>query len=302
MSRADKRNLLHSAVYSETLTGVLTTVENSSFSANRVNQRSGEWTIPCLSAFTRETRYEKFFFFLKFADRSWTHSHTIRAPTAFGSFGFFFFPWRLESTGDYLLLPSSPPISPAVQKRVYYSTVFSISITLYGHYYDPPARITTHAEIRWQGFSPGPRHPPPIPTHRIRKNALINSRGPVGARYYDPRPRVSARACDRYTTRYKIVGGDRGVHGSLDNPRGYIVRCGNARGRRAAAAAAAAVPAGFAGEFIADKFGLDRQRSWHGARFGCQQKYKSFIKDKEPPSQNFTLLSNYHRSGIYLRK
>lgn len=64
MSRADKRNLLRSAVYSETLTDVLTTIENSSFSANRVNQRSGEWTIPCLSAFTRGTRYEKFFFFV----------------------------------------------------------------------------------------------------------------------------------------------------------------------------------------------------------------------------------------------
>jgi len=54
-----------------------------------------------------------------------------------------------------------------------------------------------------------------------------------------------------------------------------------------------AVPAGFAGEFIADKFGLDRQRSWHKTRFGCQQKYKSFIKDKEPPSQtlHFTVIT-----------
>jgi len=52
-------------------------------------------------------------------------------------------------------------------------------------------------------------------------------------------------------------------------------------------------PAGFAGEFIADKFGLDRERSWHKTRFGCQQKYKSFIKDKEPPSRtlHFTVIT-----------
>lgn len=63
--------------------------------------------------------------------------------------------------------------------------------------------------------------------------------------------------------------------------------------RRSAAAAAAAVVAGSSGEFIADKFGLDRERSWHKTRFGCQQKYKSFIKDKEPPSQtlHFTVIT-----------
>lgn len=56
----------------------------------------------------------------------------------------------------------------------------------------------------------------------------------------------------------------------------------------------AALPAGFAAaNLLPISLAVDRQRSWHKTRFGCQQKYKSFIKDKEPPSQtlHFTVIT-----------